>query len=59
VNVFGKIKLIKAVIPHMPHGGRIINIGSIATKLGLAGNPIYGASKAALDALTFSISQEV
>jgi NAD(P)-dependent dehydrogenase (short-subunit alcohol dehydrogenase family) len=59
VNVFGIIHLIEAAVPHMPRGGRIINIGSIGSKLRLDAVPIYGAAKAAMDALTFSISQEV
>jgi NAD(P)-dependent dehydrogenase (short-subunit alcohol dehydrogenase family) len=59
VDVFGPVRLMQAVVSHMPKGGRIINIGSIASKLGLAGLPVYGAAKAAMDALTFSMSQEV
>jgi short-subunit dehydrogenase len=59
VCVFGPIQLMQTVVPHMPKGGRIINIGSIASKLGLPGIPVYGAAKAAMDTLTFSMSQEV
>jgi NAD(P)-dependent dehydrogenase (short-subunit alcohol dehydrogenase family) len=36
VNVIGPILLIQTVVPVMPRGGRIINIGSIASKLGVA-----------------------
>jgi NAD(P)-dependent dehydrogenase (short-subunit alcohol dehydrogenase family) len=59
VDVFGPIQLMQNVVPHMSKGGRIINIGSVASKLGLAEFPVYGAAKAAIDALTFSMSQEV
>jgi len=59
VDVFGTIRLMQNVVPHMPKGGRIINIGSIASKLGIPVIPIYGAAKATLDTLTFSMSQEV
>jgi short-subunit dehydrogenase len=59
VDVFGPIRLMQIIVPHMPKGGRIINIGSIASKLGLANLPVYGAAKAAMDTLTFSMSQEV
>ncbi|KAF7557916.1 hypothetical protein G7Z17_g238 [Cylindrodendrum hubeiense] len=58
VNVKGPIYMAQAVVPHMPHGGRIINISSTAAKLGLDDLPLYGASKAALDSLTFSWSKE-
>ena len=33
-NVFGTIFVTQAVVPHMPSGGRIINITSIAAKIG-------------------------
>jgi NAD(P)-dependent dehydrogenase (short-subunit alcohol dehydrogenase family) len=59
VSVYGPLYLIQAAVSHMPRGSRIINIGSIASKLGLPGNPIYVASKAAKDALTFAMAQEV
>ncbi|TVY15138.1 putative oxidoreductase [Lachnellula arida] len=53
VNVFGVIYMTQAVvgIGRMPKGGRIVNIGSIASKV-LVPPPVYGATKAAMDALT-------
>ncbi|EXJ92923.1 hypothetical protein A1O3_01479 [Capronia epimyces CBS 606.96] len=53
VNVFGVIYLTQAVVGvgRMPQGGRIVNIGSIASKV-LVPPPVYGATKAAVDALT-------
>ena len=59
VNVKGPIFLTQAAIPHMTSGGRIINISSVASKLGLQYLPIYGASKAALDGLSYTWAQEV
>lgn len=59
VNVFGTIFLTQAVIPHMPQGGRIINISSVASKLGMDVLPIYGASKAAVDSLSYVWAKEV
>jgi NAD(P)-dependent dehydrogenase (short-subunit alcohol dehydrogenase family) len=59
VGVFVPLRMIQATIPHMPRGGRVINIGSIASKLGIHGSPVYNASKAALDSLTFSLAKEV
>jgi NAD(P)-dependent dehydrogenase (short-subunit alcohol dehydrogenase family) len=41
----------------MPQGGRIINVGSVASKLGI--EAVYGAAKAAMDALTFSLARDV
>ncbi|KAK7409153.1 hypothetical protein QQX98_008646 [Neonectria punicea] len=58
VNVKGPIYVAQAVVPHMPPGARIINISSTAAKLGLSELPIYGATKAALDSLTWSWSKE-
>lgn len=58
VNVYGTIFLVQAVVPHMPRGGRIINISSVASKLGLDFLPIYGASKAALDSLSYTWAKE-
>ncbi|KEF51719.1 uncharacterized protein A1O9_12354 [Exophiala aquamarina CBS 119918] len=52
VNVFGVIYMIQTVVGagRMPKGGRIINIDSIASKV-LIPPPVYGATKAAMDAL--------
>ncbi|KAK4894228.1 hypothetical protein LTR27_007596 [Elasticomyces elasticus] len=53
VNVFGVVYMTQAVVGvgRMPKSGRIINIGSIASKM-LISPPVYSASKAAMDALT-------
>ena len=59
MNVKGTIFITQAAVPHMPFGGRIINISSTASRLGLDDLPIYGASKAAVDALTWSWAKEV
>lgn len=60
VNVFGVIYMTQAVVGvgRMPQGGRIINIGSIASKV-LVPPPVYGATKAAMDALTAFWAGEV
>lgn len=47
------------VVPHMPPGGRIINISSISSKAGLDATPIYNASKAAVDSLSYTWAKEV
>ncbi|CAG1984046.1 unnamed protein product [Fusarium graminearum] len=58
VNVKGPIFVAQAVVPVMPPGGRIVNISSIASKLGDDSVPIYGATKAAIDSLTWSWAKE-
>ncbi|XXG94327.1 hypothetical protein Hte_000581 [Hypoxylon texense] len=60
-NVYGPIFVTQAAVNlgKMPRGGRIINIGSIASKLGPAGLAIYGAAKAAQDSLTASWAREL
>jgi len=57
-NVLGTIFMTQAVVPHMPAGGRIINITSVASKMGLTVLPIYGATKAAVDSLTYAWAAE-
>ncbi|PWY88143.1 short chain dehydrogenase [Aspergillus heteromorphus CBS 117.55] len=59
VNVFGPVYLMQAAVPHMPPHSRVVNIGSVASKLGISGSPLYGASKAAMDALTFAMAMEL
>lgn len=61
VNVFGTIYMTQAVVGagNMLHGGRIINVGSIVSKLSPPGIAIYTAAKAAQDSLTASWAGEV
>ena len=60
VNVFGVIYMTQAVVGvgQMPKGGRIINIGSTASKL-LVPSIVYTVTKAAQDALTTLLAGEV
>ena len=58
-NVFGAIHMARAVVPHMPPGGRIINISSIASRASYTSLPFYSAAKAALDSLTHTWAGEV
>jgi NAD(P)-dependent dehydrogenase (short-subunit alcohol dehydrogenase family) len=59
-NVFSVIYMTQAVVGagRMPQGGRIVNIGSIGSKL-LFALPVYSATKAATDALTSLWAGEV
>lgn len=61
VNVFGVLRMIRAVAPHMrgQGTGRIINISSIAGKLVTPVNGIYSATKFALEALNDALRLEL
>ncbi|RYO94319.1 hypothetical protein DL766_000596 [Monosporascus sp. MC13-8B] len=50
--------LVRAVVSHMPPGGRIVNISSISSKISLPNMPFYNAAKAASDSLTHSWADE-
>ncbi|KAJ8103358.1 hypothetical protein POJ06DRAFT_247381 [Lipomyces tetrasporus] len=59
VAVVGPVLLLQAAYPHIPRGGRIVNIGTVASKLGFVQMPIYAAAKAAMDQLTFTLAREI
>lgn len=50
-NVRGPIFLTQATVPHLPRGGRVVFISSAAARLGVAGQTVYSATKAANEAL--------
>jgi 3-oxoacyl-[acyl-carrier protein] reductase len=53
VNVKGVFWLTQALLPCLRDGARIVNVSSIAGRLGTAGGrSVYGATKAAIDAFT-------
>lgn len=60
LNFFSPLHIIKQCIPHMVEKkyGRIVNIGSIWTKLAKPGRSNYAASKCAIDSLARSITAE-
>jgi NAD(P)-dependent dehydrogenase (short-subunit alcohol dehydrogenase family) len=59
-NVRTPYFLVAAIAPKMAAsgGGNIINVGSMAAEIGMAGGAAYGATKAALDAMTRSWAAE-
>ncbi|KAI2622193.1 putative short-chain dehydrogenase [Hypomontagnella submonticulosa] len=61
VNVYATILTTKAAVDigKMPHGGRVINISSIAHKTYPPLLPIYAASKAAQDTITVMLAGEI
>ncbi|KAI1359288.1 NAD(P)-binding protein [Xylaria arbuscula] len=56
-NFQGTFLLTQATLPYMPRGGRIINISTCISRMGLH-SPVYTASKAAIDSLTFTWALE-
>jgi 3-oxoacyl-[acyl-carrier protein] reductase len=60
VNVLGPMLTIQAALQlFSDKGGSIINISSGASKMPMAGVSLYSATKAALDAITVSLSKEL
>ncbi|MGI4865169.1 MAG: SDR family NAD(P)-dependent oxidoreductase [Janthinobacterium lividum] len=60
VNVLGPVLTIRAALSLFGEkGGNVINISSGASKSPMAGVSLYSATKAALDAITISLSKEL
>jgi len=59
VNFFGAAEFVKAVLPHMSGGGRIVLISSLAGILPVPFQSFYNASKAALNAFAMSLNLEL
>lgn len=59
VNVRGAMLVAREVLPHLPEGGRIINIASELAYLGRAGASVYAATKAAMIGATRSWAREL
>lgn len=60
INVRGPILTAQAAIPHLPSGGRIINIGSAGAER-IVGSPgtVYYMTKSALQSFTRGLAQEL
>lgn len=59
VNLDGVFHTVRSALPHMPDGGAIVNIASMAGHRGSFGHAPYSAAKGAVLALTRSLAQEV
>ena len=60
LNVLGLLLTTQEAVKHFrPGGGSIINISSIVAEMPLPGASVYSATKAAVDAVTISLSQEL
>src|SRR5437763_6919696 len=60
-NVFGSIRMTRAVLPHMreQHSGRIVNVSSIVGLIPVPYMALYAASKHALEGYSESVDHEV
>ncbi|MBP1857921.1 oxidoreductase [Rhizobium herbae] len=60
-NVFGLLKVTRAVLPHMrrQRSGHVINISSIGGYVGFPGWGVYGSTKFAIEGLSESLAIEV
>jgi 3-oxoacyl-[acyl-carrier protein] reductase len=60
INVLGILLTIKEAVKHFgDKGGVIINVSSVVSNLPMAGTSEYSATKAAMDAITISLSKEL
>lgn len=59
VNLRGCFFAIQSVLPLMPDGASIVITGSIGARAALAGNAIYAAAKAGLNAVARTLAKEL
>jgi 3-oxoacyl-[acyl-carrier protein] reductase len=59
LNVLGLILTTQEAVKHMGAGGSIINISSIVGPMPIKQASVYSATKAAVDAVTIALSQEL
>src|SRR5690606_6566173 len=61
LNLVGAVQMMSAVLPSMraQRSGKIINISSIGSEMGLPFRGFYSASKSALDKVTEAIRYEI
>lgn len=61
INVLAPLLLVQTLAPYLPtdRSGRIVNISSVSSSLGFAGQSVYGGTKAALEAMTRTWAREL
>ena len=61
INFFGAVNMAKAVLPYMRQAGcgRIVNLSSVAAQLPIPFQTYYTVSKAAINAYTMALANEV
>ena len=57
-NFLGAVSVIRHAMPHLSQGANIINVGSIAGRIGIPFQSMYSASKAALMVYTDALRME-
>jgi 2,3-dihydroxy-2,3-dihydro-p-cumate dehydrogenase len=58
-NLLTTIHCCRAAIPHLPDGGRIVNIGAESVRNGLALHAMYNAAKGGVHGLTTGLAREL
>lgn len=58
VNVRAPLFLVQKLLPNIQPGGSIINISSVSARGGFAAQSVYGATKAAVEAMTRTWANE-
>ncbi|WP_397571174.1 glucose 1-dehydrogenase [Schlesneria sp. T3-172] len=59
INVLGLLLTTQAAVKHLGAGGRIINIGSVVSRLRPANTVVYTATKGAVDMVTSVLAKEL
>lgn len=58
-NVLGALFMVQAAAPHLPAGGRVINLSSISATSATPGLSLYAGTKAALNEITRILAAEL
>ncbi|MBS1961817.1 MAG: glucose 1-dehydrogenase [Bdellovibrionales bacterium] len=58
-NVLGALFMVQSVAPHLPSGGRVINLSSISATSATPGLSLYAGTKAALNEITRILAAEL
>jgi len=60
INVLGVLLATREALRHFaPNGGSIINIGSVASRMGMRESAVYAATKSAVDGMTRALAKEL
>lgn len=58
-NLTGPMRVVRALLPQVPPGGAVVNIGAVVGLRGFPGDSCYGASKSGLTGLTLILAAEL
>lgn len=59
INAFGTIRMTRAILPMMSHGGTIVNLSSTLSMRPRPGSALYAATKGAVEAFSTALATEV